>query len=73
VVCGHEALYDLAHRNGHSEKVLMLAVDMSLFHICSCNASLRLKNEDLVYAAHQTLGRIKRRQTVQCVNLWGVS
>ena len=70
VACGHEALYDLAHRNGQREKALMLAADMSLFHICPRDASLRLKNEELVYAAHQALGRMKRRRMVQCVNVY---
>jgi hypothetical protein len=70
VACGHEALYDLAHRNGQREKALMLAADMSLFHICPRDASLRLKNEELVYAAHQALGRMRRRRMVQCVNVY---
>ena len=33
----------------------MLAADMSLFHICPRDASLRLKDEELVYAAHQAV------------------
>ena len=46
----------------------MLAADMSLFHICPRDASLRLKDEELVYAAHQALGRMRRRRMVQCGN-----
>ena len=68
VACSHEALYDLAQKNGQREKALMLAANMSLFHICPRDASLRLKDEELVYAAHQALGRMRRRRMVQCYN-----
>ena len=69
VACSHESLYDLTTRNGQREKALMLAADMSLFHICPRDASLRLKDEELVYAAHQALGKMRRRQRAQCGNV----
>jgi hypothetical protein len=70
VACSHEALYDLADRHGQREKALMLAADMSLFHICPRDASLRLKDEELVYAAHQALGKMRRRRMVSCGNVY---
>jgi hypothetical protein len=70
VACSHESLYDLTGRNGQREKALMLAADMSLFHICPRDASLRLKDEELVYAAHLALGKMRRRRVVQCGNVY---